>query len=421
MTRPRSSSSAFTLIELLVVIAIIAILATVVILALNPAELLRQSRDANRLSDLDTLNHALGLYATDVGTGSGTLGNANTVYVSIPDPTASTTAGSNCSSINLPTLPATYTYHCAGPNYYRGTNGNGWIPVNFSIMSTGSPFGQLPVDSINSSSSRNYYTYTTDGSRYEITAAMESQKYKLGGTNDAISSDGGPLASVYEVGSVLGLEPLDYGDSSLVGLWTLDEGTGSTAYDMSGNGNTGTWNGTPVGTSGYYSSGKVGPWAGTFINNYIDTGNNSSSMPKSAGTFSAWVYPTSTYGVFMSNGSVQSDVLGVNLYIGAGKPIFEVCNSSARNSIIGSSGLSLNTWYYLTGTWDGTTVSLYVNGVLIASSTETITPTPAYDLTLGEDGTHWSSYHLNGLLDDARVYNRSLSAAEVSALYRAVK
>ena len=39
-------SYAFTLIELLLVVAIIAVLAGVVILALNPAELLRQSRDA---------------------------------------------------------------------------------------------------------------------------------------------------------------------------------------------------------------------------------------------------------------------------------------------------------------------------------------------------------------------------------------
>lgn len=60
------SRSDFTLIELLVVIAIIVILAAVVILTLNPGQLLKQSRDANRLSDLDCLNHALGVYQVDV-------------------------------------------------------------------------------------------------------------------------------------------------------------------------------------------------------------------------------------------------------------------------------------------------------------------------------------------------------------------
>jgi len=76
----------FTLIELLVVIAIIAILAVVVVLTLNPAELLRQSRDANRVSDMATLTSALNLYLTDQGGGSGfSLGNASNTGISVPD------------------------------------------------------------------------------------------------------------------------------------------------------------------------------------------------------------------------------------------------------------------------------------------------------------------------------------------------
>jgi prepilin-type N-terminal cleavage/methylation domain-containing protein len=62
-----SSRKAFTLIELLVVIAIIAILAVVVVLTLNPAELLRQSRDSNRLFDLATIINAINIYNTDQG------------------------------------------------------------------------------------------------------------------------------------------------------------------------------------------------------------------------------------------------------------------------------------------------------------------------------------------------------------------
>ncbi|MDE2144982.1 MAG: prepilin-type N-terminal cleavage/methylation domain-containing protein, partial [Patescibacteria group bacterium] len=44
--------SSFTLIELLIVIAIIGILAAVVVLVLNPAQLLSQSRDSRRTQDL---------------------------------------------------------------------------------------------------------------------------------------------------------------------------------------------------------------------------------------------------------------------------------------------------------------------------------------------------------------------------------
>ena len=147
MYRHSSLRSAFTLIELLVVIAIIAILAVVVVLTLNPAELLRQSRDSNRISDMAALNSVLGLYNTDQSGVSGFfLGSSSVVYVSIPDPAATTTAGTNCVTMGLPTLPATYSYHCAASSTYRNVNGQGWIPVNLSSISAGTPISNFPID-----------------------------------------------------------------------------------------------------------------------------------------------------------------------------------------------------------------------------------------------------------------------------------
>ena len=73
---------AFTLIELLVVIAILAVLAVAVTLILNPAELIRQGRDSIRLSDLATINKALGLYQTDQI--AKWMGTSTIVYISHP-------------------------------------------------------------------------------------------------------------------------------------------------------------------------------------------------------------------------------------------------------------------------------------------------------------------------------------------------
>src|ERR1700722_3543731 len=64
----KKAKRGFTLIELLVVIAIIAILSVVVILTLNPAELLRQSRDSNRVSDLSVTKSAISFYLASVTT-----------------------------------------------------------------------------------------------------------------------------------------------------------------------------------------------------------------------------------------------------------------------------------------------------------------------------------------------------------------
>ena len=63
--------SGFTLIELLVVIAILAVLAVVVVLTLNPFALLQESRDANRLSDMATLNSAINISLADNPLASG--------------------------------------------------------------------------------------------------------------------------------------------------------------------------------------------------------------------------------------------------------------------------------------------------------------------------------------------------------------
>jgi prepilin-type N-terminal cleavage/methylation domain-containing protein len=187
-----SPRSAFTLIELLIVIAIVAVLATVVILVLNPIELLRQSRDSNRMSDLATINTALAAYDADQS--SGFMGTSTVVYVSIPDST------STCANLGLPTLSSGYTYGCSTTANYRKTDGTGWVPVNLNSISFGAPLATLPIDPVNTTSTSQYYTYITGGS-WKLTAmSLESQKY----TGKA-SADGGTASDSYEVGNDLTL------------------------------------------------------------------------------------------------------------------------------------------------------------------------------------------------------------------------
>ena len=59
------NEKAFTLIELLLVVAIIATLAVVVFVALNPAQRLKDSKDARRTSDIDTILSAVHEYIID--------------------------------------------------------------------------------------------------------------------------------------------------------------------------------------------------------------------------------------------------------------------------------------------------------------------------------------------------------------------
>ena len=413
-----SSRSAFTLIELLIVIAIIAILAVVVVLTLNPAALLQQSRDSNRLSDLSTMNDAINFYNTDqAGSASYSLGTASTTYLSISDPAATSTAGTNCGTMGLPATPTGWTDQCAASSTLRLVNGMGWIPVNFSNISSGIPFGTLPIDPVNNTSSLLYYTYATNGLTYEFTAPLESQKYLK---QDLLISNTDPARQA--VGSNSNLISQEEG---LVGYWNFDEGNGLTANDTSGNSNNGTWNGTATGASGYYSPGKVGPWAGTFdgTSTYIDPYRPNLNLNSlSSLSISAWIDPKTIAGtqyMFMENSPLQFELSG-NKLKGC------IYTNTAWVCSLGTVSLPVNSWSFITTVYNGQNVSLYENGVFDTSAAQTgLTPPSNGCPEIGRSnnglcGSAVSSY-FSGFIDDVRIYNRSLSAAEIQEIYNAEK
>lgn len=190
----------FTLIELLVVIAIIAILAVVVVLTLNPAELLRQARDSNRISDFATIKSSLALYSEDVST-STPLAPAFKLYISGATTTAVT------SSFNT---AATWGFlggeTAVNASTSRAVDSTGWLPVNLNAISSGAPISSWPVDPVDTGS--NFYIYaatSTSPGTYKIATKMESQKYGFNGSNDVVSGDGGNSTGTYEQGSNLAL------------------------------------------------------------------------------------------------------------------------------------------------------------------------------------------------------------------------
>lgn len=182
----------FTLIELLVVIAIIAILSVVVILTLNPAELLRQSRDSNRISDLSVTKSAISFYLASVTVPS--LGTYGTCYVDVSNGTTTCKWFATATSTIVSSTS-------------RTVDGNGWIPVNFNgITAGGSPIGQLPQDPLNNDNIHLYtYTASSTGLVFKLAAKMESTKYGYLGSNDVVSTDGGSDTSTYETGTNLQL------------------------------------------------------------------------------------------------------------------------------------------------------------------------------------------------------------------------
>ena len=193
----------FTLIELLVVIAILALLMSIVVITLNPAEMLRKTRDTKRVSDLNSLITALNLYIGDKATP--VLGGSNTCGT---DVWYSLTGG----PVTVSQSPRVNPRVVAAANSYK-VDSTGWIPVNFASISSGSPLSNLPMDPVNATSttaaSNYYYTYACNGtsSTFELNAQMESTYYKANGDGDVVQKDGGndTTNKLYEVGSDLTL------------------------------------------------------------------------------------------------------------------------------------------------------------------------------------------------------------------------
>lgn len=177
----------FTLIELLIVIAVLAVLSAAVVLVLNPAELLRQSRDSTRVSDMAAVNSALALWTADV---------ANVPW----------TVTSTCAVTNG-TTPFSTGGACT-VNVSSTVDGTGWVNVNLALITGGSPLSRLPLDPLGTAvGTAKFYAFraTTTLGKYKLAADMESTKYSNGGTADVESKDGGNIPLWYEIGSDMSL------------------------------------------------------------------------------------------------------------------------------------------------------------------------------------------------------------------------
>ena len=78
----------------------------------------------------------------------------------------------------------------------------------------------------------------------------------------------------------------------------------------------------------------------------------------------------------------------------------------------GTSALPTNTWSFLTETYDGSTLRLYVNGTQVASTAHTgAIATSTNPLQIGGDSIYGQFFA--GLIDNVRVYNIALTAAQI--------
>jgi hypothetical protein len=201
------------------------------------------------------------------------------------------------------------------------------------------------------------------------------------------------------------------GRDGVIASWSLNEGSGQIIYDSTGNGHHGT-----IGTAAWAAGGRIG--------NALSFGGSSmTSIASSIGlelsqaiTVEAWVKPAAAAGVLTVVAKDHGTSLAYGLFSRkgpAGLPNGVLRIACKDVEVNGSEPLVLNAWSHLALAYDGVAVRLFVNGVQVGSQAAT-GPIETSSGTLHIGGSSAPGQHFKGLIDEVRIYNRALSAAEIT-------
>ena len=186
--------------------------------------------------------------------------------------------------------------------------------------------------------------------------------------------------------------------------------------DISGNSHTTTLQGTPIYTevTGSDSSGTSSYFTFTGGTQGITT---NLQRDNDSFTYSAWVYPTSLGSTChiintFENTSQEWTSLGFN---STGRPDWLIDNNGSKKDLLGNT-LSINTWYNIVGTYNGSTSSmkLYINGTLETSTTHSVTSTILGLAPLSIAIRNGNVEPFVGRIGIVQTYSKELSQAEIT-------
>jgi hypothetical protein len=210
------------------------------------------------------------------------------------------------------------------------------------------------------------------------------------------------------------------------GHWKFHEGSGTTAADNSGNVNTGTISGAT-----WTTAGKI-DFALNFdgVDDVVNTGSGATLDDLREMTISAWIRPNT-----LGEGSLGR-IVQKGAGVAAGFRFLLQANNALSFAVdytttdlaraTASRVFTFGVWTHVLVTWTGsataTNVRIYVNGVETRYGTTqngagTRTSDAASSLYIGNE--RYGTGTFDGSIDDVRVYNRVLSASEITAVYRA--
>lgn len=215
-------------------------------------------------------------------------------------------------------------------------------------------------------------------------------------------------------------------NDALMGYWPLDERGSTTAYDFSGEGNNGTLTNmaTNAWVAGTTGTNFVNANALRFdgANDYINVPANAALNLNDDGAFSqsVWIYPTITdqnyHGIIGFHPGAGTTQRYPSLFVYQQTRLHGGFGDGTtwHNWTTGTGVIIQNAWNHIAATYDGTIYRIYVNGDQVYSQVLATNPIPyqTQQLNVGRI----NNLYFPGTIDDARVYNRVLTAAEITSL-----
>lgn len=212
-------------------------------------------------------------------------------------------------------------------------------------------------------------------------------------------------------------------------FWGPGLGSGN-LFDLSGEGrHCDTIFGTQTTTGGRWVEGVDGRQSALNYNgsnNYSIMSSSTAVPVLSAVTVSCWIRTTFTAGdtYFFSKWGAGggTDCFLMKLASGSGVPVWNVSTNGSYQSghdCTATTGVADGLWHLVTGTWDGATEAVYVDGVQQATvAVASPASSNSSEVRLGalSDGSNLGN-SLHGDMDDPRLYNVALSSQVVSEMY----
>ncbi len=204
-------------------------------------------------------------------------------------------------------------------------------------------------------------------------------------------------------------------DATLVACWKMEENGGATLFDGSSFTNNASLTGSPV-----WAAGRVGNYS-LLLNGstqYATVPDNASLDITNQITIMAWIKPgrVATQNIIKKTlGTTTAN--GYEISLSSSGKVFVRLNGNAtyRIDLLTSYPTDGTTWMHVAATYDGTTIRLYINGVLEGSKPGIAIVANNTNLGIGAEPAATAINFFQGAMDDVRLYNRALTLTEIQA------